>query len=145
MNLRFGDESGFSLLPSVPYGWSKIGAQLGIHSSSSARINVFGLLNIGGKLTSFVTKQTIRSQTIIECLDSFAETIETTTVVVLDNAPWHISEVIEEKIKQWEEKGILIFYLPSYSPHLNIIEILWRKMKIEWLKRRLIASNFEFL
>jgi len=24
--------------------------------------------------------------------------------------------------------------LPGYSPHLNIIEILWRRMKYEWLK-----------
>ncbi|WP_291728877.1 IS630 family transposase [Bernardetia sp.] len=134
IDLRFGDESGFSLLPSVPYGWSKVGEQLGIQSSRSVRINVFGLLNLGGELTSFVTEKAMRSQTIIDCLDSFAETIEKMTVVVLDNAPWHISKKIEEKIKQWEEKGVIIFYLPSYSPHLNIIETLWRKMKLEWLK-----------
>lgn len=31
-------------------------------------------------------------------------------------------------------KEFYIFNLPPYSPHLNIIEILWRKMKYEWLK-----------
>ncbi len=24
-------------------------------------------------------------------------------------------------------------YLPAYSPELNLIEILWRKIKYEWL------------
>ena len=28
-------------------------------------------------------------------------------------------------------KNIEIFYLPEYSPHLNLIEILWRFMKYE--------------
>lgn len=27
-----------------------------------------------------------------------------------------------------------IFFLPSYSPHLNLIETLCRKIKYEWLK-----------
>jgi transposase len=33
------------------------------------------------------------------------------------------------------KKSILIF-LPKYSPHLNLIEILWRKMKQELLHPR---------
>ena len=41
---------------------------------------------------------------------------------------------MQSKLAEWEEKGFYIFNLPPYSPHLNIIEILWRKMKYEWLK-----------
>ena len=26
-----------------------------------------------------------------------------------------------------------LFFLPRYSPHLNIIEILWRLIKYQWL------------
>jgi transposase len=25
-------------------------------------------------------------------------------------------------------------YLPPYSPHLNLAEVLWRKLKYEWLR-----------
>ena len=32
------------------------------------------------------------------------------------------------------EKGLYIFFLPKYSPHLNIAEIYWRKAKYEWLR-----------
>jgi transposase len=53
----------------------------------------------------------------------------------------HRSRIVQEKLVEWEEKGFYIFNLPPYSPHLNIIEILWRKMKYEWLKP---ADYFSF-
>jgi len=28
----------------------------------------------------------------------------------------------------------VIFYLPPYSRHLNLVETLWRKLKYEWLE-----------
>lgn len=31
------------------------------------------------------------------------------------------------------EKKIIVCYLPTYSPELNIIEMLWHKVKYEWL------------
>ncbi|WP_338813108.1 transposase [Bernardetia sp. Wsw4-3y2] len=31
-------------------------------------------------------------------------------------------------------KGLHIFYLPPYSPHLNIIERLWKEIKEGWIK-----------
>ncbi|MEQ9437750.1 MAG: transposase [Cyclobacteriaceae bacterium] len=33
-----------------------------------------------------------------------------------------------------------MFFLPTYSPQLNLIEILWRKMKYEWLTAEDYAS-----
>jgi transposase len=32
-----------------------------------------------------------------------------------------------------EEKGMQFYFLPPYSPKLNRIELLWHKMKYEWL------------
>ncbi len=55
-------------------------------------------------------------------------------VLVLDNARIHRSRLVQSKLAEWEDRGFYIFNLPKYSPHLNIIEILWRKMKYEWLK-----------
>ena len=31
-------------------------------------------------------------------------------------------------------KGLYLFFLPKYSPHLNLAETFWRKAKYEWLK-----------
>ena len=33
-----------------------------------------------------------------------------------------------------DPKRLKIFWLPTYSPHLNLIEILWRFLKYEWIK-----------
>jgi len=43
------------------------------------------------------------------------------------------SGIIKERIKIRQQRGLYIFYLPRYSPHLNIVETLWRKLKYEWL------------
>lgn len=134
IDLRFADETAFNLEPNVPYGWIRVGEQYGLRSSKSGKLNVFGLLNYSGDLSSFVTTGRVDSNQIIEWMTEFAATIKKRTVVVLDNAPWHSSKLVTEKIGEWEEKGLELFYLPPYCPHLNIIETLWRKMKHEWLR-----------
>ncbi|WP_052566997.1 transposase [Candidatus Magnetobacterium casense] len=53
--------------------------------------------------------------------------------LVIDNASPHKSKSFEENIPKWEAKGLKIFYLPPYSPKMNLIEILWRFMKYEWI------------
>jgi transposase len=34
----------------------------------------------------------------------------------------------------WEKRGLFLFYIPPYSPHLNIVETLWRVMKGKWIR-----------
>jgi transposase len=59
----------------------------------------------------------------------------------LDNAATHHSRLFRAKSVNWQEKGLFVFYLPKYSPHLNLAETLWRKAKYEWLKA---ADYFSF-
>ena len=40
---------------------------------------------------------------------------------------------MQDKRQEWAERHLEIFELPSYSPELNLIEILWRFIKYEWL------------
>ena len=134
LDLRFADETGFSMLPNVPYGWLPKGKQTGILADNKRVLNVFGLMSLNQDLSSYPTTKTIDSRFIIKCIDDFAATRTKTTVIVLDQAPWHRAASIQGKIKEWEKKNLFLFYLPSYSPHLNAIEILWRRIKYKWLK-----------
>ena len=134
IDLRYADETSFSMTPNVPYGWLPKGKQRGIASDPKRVLNVFALLNPGMELSSFPTQGTINAQYIINCIESFLATNDKLTVIVMDNAPWHKAKMIEDKIEHWQNQGLFIFYLPTYSPHLNLIEILWRKMKYEWLR-----------
>ena len=52
----------------------------------------------------------------------------------MDNARIHTAHKIKERIKFWQKRGLYIFYLPPYSPHLNIIERLWKELKARWIK-----------
>ena len=45
---------------------------------------------------------------------------------------------------EWSKKGLEIFFLPTYSPHVNVIEILWRFIKYKWLEIN-AYDNFQCL
>lgn len=76
----------------------------------------------------------MNAQCLSAFIDDFATRIQQPTVLILDNAPFHHSDLMKKKIEQWKELDLLIWFLPTYSPHLNSIETLWRKIKYEWLK-----------
>ena len=128
------DESGFCLIPTVPYGWQKLGEYLTIKSRRSQRLNVLGIMNRRNHLEAYVSTQSINSDVIIACIDAFFPTVDLPTVIVLDQASIHTSDAILDKIQEWNERDITIFELPSYSPELNLIEILWRFIKYEWIE-----------
>jgi transposase len=134
IDLFFTDETGFNLVPSIPYGWQPIGIQRTIRSSKNHVCNFYGLLSRKGKLKVFSTPKSINSDFMISCIDEIAKSISKPTVLILDNAPWHVSGKIKSKEKTWNDQNLYLFYLPVYSPHLNLIETLWRKIKYEWLR-----------
>ena len=77
--------------------------------------------------------QSIHTGVVIACFDAFCQTIKKKTVVMLDNASIHTSEEFEDRIPHWKKQGLIIKYLSTYSPELNLIEILWRRIKYDWL------------
>jgi len=74
-----------------------------------------------------------QSEFVINFLEDLYFKIQKKKVVALDNASVHRSKLLNQNIENWERRGLFIFYLPPYSPHLNIAETLWRKLKTEWL------------
>jgi transposase len=63
--------------------------------------------------------------------------------VIIDNAPIHTSDEFEEQIKRWQEEDLYVKFLPPYCPELNLIELLWRKIKYDWLTARHAYQNFK--
>ena len=132
--LRYFDESGFCLVPYIPYAWQERGETISRGSVPSERVNVLGFMNKRNELDAYTFEGTVDSDVVICCFDQFCESLQGPTVVVMDNASIHTSEAFQEEIPKWEKKGLSIFYLPKYSPELNLIEILWRFMKYEWIE-----------
>ena len=70
---------------------------------------------------------------VIASFDSFSVGITKPTWVVLDNASVHTSAKFKANINKWKQLGLNLYFLPPYSPELNLIEILWRFIKYKWL------------
>ncbi len=60
-------------------------------------------------------------------------------VLVLDNARYQKCKLVREYA---EKLGIELLYLPSYSPHLNLIERWWRLLRNECLYSK-YYENFD--
>lgn len=134
IDLRYFDESGFSLNSNSPYAWQDKNDPVSIKSQRSQQFNVLGFMNIYGELDSYIFTGGVTSAVVIACIDEFSQSCTKPTTIVMDQASIHTSKSIESKLLEWKAKGIDIFWLPTYSPQLNLIEILWRFMKYEWIE-----------
>jgi len=137
IELRFCDESGFTLQPYVPYAWQKKKQPHRIFAQKSRkRLNVLGLMSLSGQLTVYHREQSIDGEFVRNSLDDFSNNPrQKPIVIVLDNGPVHHAKVVKDELEKWESEGTYLFYLPTYSPHLNPIEILWRFCKYKWLNK----------
>ena len=133
IDLYYSDESRVSLEPCIPYAWQFPDEDVFMPSVKGGGLNCFALLTRGNQCLAQTSEHSLTSQFIFEQLDDLSLKLNKLTVVVLDNARIHTSQIIKERKKVWQQRGLYLFYLPRYSPHLNIVEILWRKLKYEWL------------
>ena len=133
IDLYYLDEAGFALRPSLAYAWQPVGERREVPHIGRAQINVLGLLRCDGDFVPFTSDEPITSETVIACLDYFAERLSRKTVVIIDNAPVHTSGVVKARLGEWERRGLHLKFLSSYSPELNLIEHLWRKIKYLWM------------
>lgn len=134
IEIRYVDESGFCLIPYIPYAWQENKNKIEIKSQRSKRLNVLGFLSRQNELEVYTFECSINSDVIVACIDKFCEKITKKTVLVMDNSSVHQNNYLWNKESEWAEKGLEIFFLPTYSPHLNIIEIFWRFIKYKWLE-----------
>lgn len=133
IDLYFFDEAGFTLEPCIPYAWQAIGKNIEIPCSKSKRLNVLGFMNKDCDFQSIVFEGSITSAVVVACIDQFAKSLKRETALVIDNAPIHTSAEFKENIARWKALGLTIVPIAPYSPELNLIEILWRKIKYEWI------------
>lgn len=144
IELYFGDESAFSMNPKLPYGWSPEGERIKIFPQRDKKINLFGVFRPDNFALTYESQENINAEFLIRALDDFCRYVHEPTVLVLDNAPTHRSEKFLAAVEKWMEQDLYVFFLPKYSPHLNLAETFWRKAKYEWLRPRDYGSFTKF-
>jgi transposase len=133
IDLYYGDESHVCSQGYVPYGWQFPGEDVHIPVDRSYKINILGFINRKSQFMGMMTEYNVGTDTVIQYLEQLSFCIKKKTVLILDNASVHKSNSVMERIPFWQQRGLFITFLPPYSPHLNIAETVWRKLKKEWL------------
>jgi transposase len=59
-------------------------------------------------------------------------------VLTIDNAPWHRGPLIDAALA--ESPHLELYRMPSYSPQLNVIERLWKKLRRRATHNRLFDA-----
>ena len=134
IRLYYADESHICTEGYVPYGWQLRGEDVYMPSQRVARLNIFGMRDRDNRYKGFTTSEKMTADKVISFLDEISFNLETDTFVVLDNASVHRNKKIRELRPIWEQRGLFLFYLPPYSPQLNIAETLWRILKGKWMR-----------
>lgn len=134
IDLYYGDESHICTEGYVPYGWQFRGEDVYIPTERGLRLNIFGMIDRNNRYEGFSTTENITADKVADFLDRLSLRIRKNTFVVLDNATVHRCKLMRELRPIWEKRGLFLFFLPPYSPHLNIAETLWRILKGKWLR-----------
>ena len=133
IDLFYGDQSSLSSEGYVPSGWQFPNEEVSILVEKGYKINCLALINRQNKCHWATNEENIDALFMRNFLDDLSFKIRKDTFVILDNAAIHHAKIIRERMPFWQNRGLFIFFLPQYSPHLNIAESLWRIMKKNWI------------
>lgn len=133
IELWFGDESHVCTSGYVPYGWQFPEEDVYVPVQKEQRLNIFGMVSPSCEYRGFETTESINGERLADYLDDFSKEITRPTFIVLDNASIHRKGEVAKKVDEWKQRGLYIFFLPPYCPHLNIAETVWRMLKTQWL------------
>lgn len=133
------DECRFSRQAPVPYAWQVRGA-LAVPlpaARGTGGQSVLGFWQPGRAaqpLTAYTLPGAWNAEAFTAAVDTFlAEEVRGPTVLVLDNASIHRAALVQQRRQTWAVKGLMLCFLPAYSPELNKIEVLWHRCKHYWI------------
>jgi transposase len=111
--------------------------------SGRKRFNVLGAINALSLEITTVTNETyINAESVCQLLQKLSDlALGIPITVVWDNARYQKCAVVFECAQRL---GIQLLYLPSYSPHLNLIVRLWRFVRRECLYSKYYADFSSF-
>lgn len=134
IDLLYGDESRVSSEGYVAYGWQFPDESVSVLAQRGYHLNCFGLISRDNPCRWATTTARINADFVAQQLEELSWGLLKETIVVLDCARIHTSKLLKQRLLSWQSRGLFVFYLPPYSPHLNLAETLWRKLKGEWLR-----------
>jgi transposase len=133
INLAYVDEAGVAQTPPNRSAWTEKGEVHLTTAERGKRLNVLAALISTGTLFSAMFWETTTAAAFAGFLGLLLQHVGGPLTVILDNASIHKAKAIQPILAHLKQQGLTLYFLPPYSPELNRIELLWHKMKYEWL------------
>jgi transposase len=128
----YADEFNISWLPTLRAMWSPKGQQVMIPTPGQPKVHYgLGAVNYHTGETVVLIRKRKRRQEMAELLQALLDKHPTGTIFVAwDNFVAHLDGEVEAILRSAAGRLVLL-YLPTYSPWLNPIEMLWRHFRRE--------------
>jgi putative transposase len=145
LTLYYLDECGFAPTLPVGYSWTLPGERRFVRyeAPQGRRVNALAAYRPYGRsprLEVFTAERTWDAYDLLGFLKALPWS-KVPRVVVLDNASIHTSKVIRRARKGLADSGIYLYFLPPYSPELNLIEPLFRQVKHQEIPQRSFSTR----
>ena len=128
----YADEFNLSWLPTLRAMWSLKGQQVMIETPGQPKKHYgIGAVNYHTGETVVLIRRRKRRREIAELLEALLDKHPNEIIYVTwDNASTHQDDEVETVVRGAAGQLVLL-YLPTYSPWLNPIEMLWRHFRRE--------------
>ena len=144
--IEFGDGVHPTMATKVTYGWIRQGRE---HekpiatTASRTRLNLMGSINLQTMDVTIGSYETIDSQAMDQHFKKLRKKnpLAPKIHLILDQGPYNKSE---ETRRAAEKYGVILHFLPPYSPNLNPIERLWKVMNERVRNNQFFQSAAEF-
>jgi len=140
--LVYFDSTDLHWCPDIGYSHEPSGEQLKVRSPGYANpwYALFGsLLFPSGEGIHTIHTNKRHQEVIAHIQLLMAQDPEAFWFVIMDNASAHTTQKLEP-FAQENQNHLEFVFLPTYSPHLNLIEILWRFMRAQVTRNHFFES-----
>ena len=143
LRMLFLDESAVWLTQPNTYTWSAIGQPMKVPTSKArgvtTRLNLMGAVYFAtGEVQYREIEGNTTGQDTVAFLETLAQQADPAcpTLVLVDQASIHTCRAVAGQRARWRACGLMVVYLPVYSPELNTMESEWRILKYHRLPER---------
>lgn len=142
----YADEFNISWMPTLRAMWSPKGQQIMIPTPGQPKKHYgLGAVNYHTGETVAIIRRRKRRREVAELLQLLVDKHRNGTIYVAwDNANTHQDDEVEAVVRAAAGRLVLL-YLPTYSPWLNPIEMLWRHFRREVTHCELYATVKDLL
>ena len=114
-------------------------------ASGRDRLNLHGAIDLETGRTNILDVRTVDAESTIALLEALEQSHSTMRRihVFLDNARYHHARAVQDWMKQ-PGRRIVLHFVPSYCPHLNPIERLWKVMPENVARNKTYAKVRDF-